>query len=280
MLSMNSRIKYGLWIILLVLTAVSSANEDVKQDLLYAIQFDGEDVGYNRMLWSVSDQETRVYEVSDIKLTSFWGDTQIQSSKIEKYDADDQIIQGEYLTLFNEYLLASYLVATQDNLLKHTFQWFELNDPLLKRIQRSWLQPVERAVVNDVAFSPVRHVLKTLKPKERLVSFIDPSEFDVTSTSLSLNLPQLLERKEAQRLRTLNPETEDETLLHDLAVERVKNLPLEITTTHQQTETFKINYADGKATHVQYDLSQQPPVLVKVLDESDDGLMVLTLRAW
>ena len=243
------------------------------QEWLYTVNYDGEEVGYDRVASSNLDTGIKVTEVRDMRVPSFWGETIILSRNMEQYDKANRITQGEYVTLYDQYLLVSHLVPASKGLMKHTFQWFELEDEMQVELTNIWNQAENKNMALQLGWPELMNKIKYLKALESHASFVDPNQFDMTMTALSLTLPTLLSNTNKRSVRVFDPDAEDESLFYELSIELVPdNLP------HSKVQNIKVTHSQGGTSHYLYNMSTQPATLVSMIDESGGDKFELSLK--
>ncbi len=273
--------------------APPKADPSADQEWLYMVNYDGEEVGYDRVASRNLDSGIQVTEVRDMRVPSFWGETVILSRNIEQYDKANRITQGEYVTLYDQYLLVSHLVPASRGLMKHTFQWFELEGEMLVELTDVWNQATHITITEQLAWPEILNKIKHMKAQESHASYVDPNQFDMTMTALSLTLPTMLSNTNRRAVRVFDPDAEDESLFYELSVELVqdnlaKSSVPQANSQHQNPQTsnlpqpklqnIKVTYSQGGTSHYLYDMSTQPATLIRMIDESGDDKFELSLK--
>ncbi len=266
----------------------SRAPQPVDQELLYKVNYAGEDVGYSRVATRALGSGVQVTELLDMRVPSFWGETVILTRNVEQYDESHGITQGDYVTLFDEYLLVSSLVPASRGLMKHSFKWFELEDDMLDALTKVWNQAANKNMALQLGWPELMNKIKHLKALESHASFIDPTQFDMTMTALSLTLPKLLSQTNTRSVRVFDPDAEDESLFYELSAElvtghlaktQVPQLNLQQAKIQEaKVQTIKVTRSEGGISHYRFDMSTQPATLINLVDESGDDRFELSLK--
>ncbi len=273
--------KFGLIIIPCI--AIQST---LAADRHYTLNYNGDDVGYSRIIVKPLLKEEqikgeKIAEISEITHRSFWGDTDIRSSKLEHYDNNQKISQGVYALLYEQYLVLSSLEQTESGKLKQKERVFELEEPLLSTIREGWKQSFETSLSNPEPISPYNFHNKILKPIESEVNFIDPRNFDLTLSYLSTHLPEILTKFPAKKIRIFNPESDDENPFYNV-IANIENQDLAPRQTKEQDTSQRMTVIrllfDKKAQiEYWYQESAESTRLVKIIDSTREKRIQMTL---
>jgi hypothetical protein len=249
-----------------------NASETKNIDWNYLVKYDGEEVGYNRIVFRPFSNGERLSEISATIIPSFWGDTNVYSFMFEYYNNDQQIVQAEYVMLYDNYLLITRLTPTQGVRLKQSFLVYQLDKVKLAAIQSEWSQTFEHMLSNALLAESFSKQTKGLKPIDSDVTYINPKDFDITISSLSIRLPEEIVARKGQALRVFDPESEDDNQYYDISIqtqtlEAEKLFPLQ-KNIKQSFQKVNVTLSKHREIDYWYDLSTQPASLVKVLVRS------------
>jgi len=249
-----------------------NASEVKNVDWKYLVKYDGKEVGYNRIVFRPFSNGERLSEISATIIPSFWGDTNVYSFMFEYYNNDQQIVQAEYVMLYDNYLLITRLTPTQGVRLKQSFLVYQLDKVKLAAIQSEWSQTFEHMLSNALLAESFSKQTKGLKPIDSDVTYINPKDFDITISSLSIRLPEEIVARKGQALRVFDPESEDDNQYYDISIqtqtlEAEKLFPLQ-KNIKQSFQKVNVTLSKHREIDYWYDLSTQPASLVKVLVRS------------
>jgi hypothetical protein len=253
-------------------TPLMNASEAKNVDWKYLVKYDGEEVGYNRIVFRPLPNGERLAEMSAAIIPSFWGDTNVYSFKFEHYSNDQQIVQAEYAMLYDNYLLLTRLRPSQGEKLKQSVLVYQLNKPKLALMQSEWSQTFEHILSNDLLAESFSKQIQGLKPIESNVTYINSKDFDMTISSLSIRLPEQIIARKGQALRVLDLASEEDNQYFDVSmqtqiVEAEKLFPLQ-KNIKQSFQKVSVRLSKQREIEYWYDLSTQPASLVKVVDAS------------
>jgi hypothetical protein len=249
-----------------------NASETKNIDWKYLVKYDGEEVGYNRIVFRPLYNGERLAEMSATIIPSFWGDTNVYSFKFEHYNNDQQIVQAEYVMLYDNYLLLTRLTPTTGVRLKQSFLVYQLDKVKLALMQSEWSQTFENILSNDLLVESFSKQTQGLKPIDSDVTYINPKDFDITISSLSIRLPEQILARKGQALRVFDPESEEDNQYYDILIqtqtlEAEKLFPLQ-QNIKQRFQKVNVTLSKHREIEYWYDLSTQPASLVKVVDAS------------
>ena len=249
-----------------------NASETKNIDWNYLVKYDGEEVGYNRIVFRPLFNGERLSEMSATIIPSFWGDTNVYSFKFERYNNDQQIVQAEYVILYDNYLLLTRLIPTQGARLKQSFVVYQLDKVKLALMQSEWSQTFENTLSDVLLAELFSKQTQGLKPIESNVTYINPKDFDITISSLSIRLPEVILARKGQALRVFNPESEEDNQYYDISIQtqilEAENLfPLQ-KNIKQSFQKVNVTISKNREIDYWYDLSTHPASLVKAVDRS------------
>ncbi|MFT5717643.1 MAG: hypothetical protein ACI9T7_001839 [Oleiphilaceae bacterium] len=251
---------------------VMNASDAKNVDWKYLVKYDGEDVGYSRIVHRPTSNGERLAEMSAAIIPSFWGDMNVYSFKFEHYNNDHKIVQAEYAMLYDNYLLLTRLRPTQGARLKQSILVYQLDRPKLALMQSEWSQTFEHILSNELLTESFSKEIQDLKPTESNVIYINPKDFDITLSSLSIRLHEEILNRKGRALRVFDLESEVGSQYYDITIQ-TQSVEDEKSFPHQKNmkqDLHKVNVTISNQREIEYwyDLSTQPVSLVKVVDAS------------
>jgi hypothetical protein len=249
------------------------ATEAKKKELdwKYDINYGGEKVGYNRIVLRTSLKGERLSEISSVLIPSFFGDTHIHSFKFENYNANRHFMQGEYVYLYDGYLLRTYLEPMEGGLKQGDFI-YELDSTVLLQIQSGWAQEFENIVSNNLLVESFLKNIPSLKLLDSSVVDISQKNFDMTLLALSIRLPEKSLKKDNNIIRIFDPESEDSNHFYDISIQskRVNLGDDQLKSINQGVQKVSVIIKGERLIEYWYDLNTRPVSLLKIVDQSSD----------
>jgi hypothetical protein len=280
---------------MLLSSLLSCSGPALAGDDLYSVQLDGKDIGTTWITVTDTDLGQRVSELSELLLPSFWGDTSIHAFKQEDYNTAFTLNQAKYLTLYNQYLMLVDITPAHRNLLNYRLSWFELNDRQQAQVKKAWKELSDQKAIAMTLESWLVPRLSGVKAEEQYSEFIDPTEFDMTLTAFNLRLPQLLTSEQSRSFILLDPESEAEQPYYHVTARAVTDSEAR-STDKRSTEAdlaashpgetalglhkIAVDYQQGGQSLYQFERTERGSRLVKLLDQSGEESIVLTLRSF
>jgi hypothetical protein len=218
------KLKFGAVLLGMVFMSVNlSANTLITAhkhvDFEYNITKNKEIIGYGRLISQPLDLKVglkdtgageQIAEISEFKLSGFFADTDIRTRTMEYFDANNKLVLGIYTILFDEYFVLTQVHKASSGRLKESNHIYELDDVTLSSTRTQWAIRFKEAIKNNEPLKLIPIEIESLKAIESDVHVIDPNDFDVTQTYLSLHLKDLVHKPGTNIIRVFDPTAEND----------------------------------------------------------------------
>ncbi|MFT6114090.1 MAG: hypothetical protein ACJA10_001028 [Oleispira sp.] len=268
-------------------------------DFEYNITKNKETIGYGRLTSQPRDLKVglkdteageQISEISEFKLSGFFADTDIRTRTIEHFDANNKLVLGIYTMLFDKYFVLTQVHNASNGRLKESNHIYELDDVTLSSTRTQWAVLLKRAIKSNEPLKLIPIEIKSLKAIESDVHIIDPNNFDVTQTYLSLHLKDLVHKSGPKVIRVFDPTAENDFIY---SVKAELNTKLEEKALHatqsdaqKQDQTINVITLDDKRQSKSeshyleylYQFKNNTSHLVKIIDMTGDEKIEMTIR--
>jgi hypothetical protein len=268
-------------------------------DFEYNITEKKETIGYGhlrsqpldlKMGLKVKEVGEQISEISEFKLSGFFADTDIRTRTMEHFDANNKLVLGIYTMLFDEYFVLTQVHKVSNSRLNESNHIYELDDVTLSSTRTQWAIQFKEAIKNNEPLKLIPKEIKSLKLIESDIHIIDPNDFDVTQTYLSLHLKNLVHKPGANIIRVFDPTAESD-FIHSVKAELKTKLgesALHVTQsdTQKKGQTISVITLDQKrqskseSHHLEYlyQFKNNTSYLVKIIDVTGDEKIEMTIR--
>jgi hypothetical protein len=180
-------------------------------------------------------------------------------------------MQGEYVYLYDGYLLRTYLEPMEGGLKQGDFI-YELDSTVLLQIQSGWAQEFENIVSNNLLVESFLKNIPSLKLLDSSVVDISQKNFDMTLLALSIRLPEKSLKKDNNIIRIFDPESEDSNHFYDISIQskRVNLGDDQLKSINQGVQKVSVIIKGERLIEYWYDLNTRPVSLLKIVDQSSD----------
>jgi hypothetical protein len=268
-------------------------------DFEYDITKNKEIIGYGHLRSQPRDLKVglkdtevgeQISEISEFKLSGFFADTDIRTRTMEHFDANNKLVLGIYTMLFDEYFVLTQVHKVSNSRLNESNHIYELDDVTLSSTRTQWAIQFKEAIKNNEPLKLIPKEIKSLKLIESDIHIIDPNDFDVTQTYLSLHLKNLVHKPGANIIRVFDPTAESD-FIHSVKAELKTKLgesALHVTQsdTQKKGQTISVITLDQKrqskseSHHLEYlyQFKNNTSYLVKIIDVTGDEKIEMTIR--
>jgi hypothetical protein len=268
-------------------------------DFEYNITKNKETIGYGRLTSQPLDLKMglkgtekgeQISEISEFNLSGFFVDTDIRTRTIEHFDANNKLVLGIYTMLFDEYFVLTQVKKASSGRLKESNHIYELDDVTLSSIRTQWAVLLKKAMKSNEPLKLIPIEIKSLKATESDVHIIDPNDFDVTRTYLSLHLKNLVYKSGPKVIRVFDPTAESD-FIYSVKAELKTKLGESASNATQndaqkQDQTISVITFDNKrkskieSHHLEYlyQFKNNTSHLVKIVDVTGNEKIEMTIR--
>jgi hypothetical protein len=249
--------------------AYLTASSSIISDHSYEVIYDGDDVGNSRRVQTVQNDLTWVVEGDSLLFETFLFDTFVSGLTIEKYDVNQVISEGRYISLIDEYLFSSDLVPQGEGALIHSVKVYELPDGLANSMHEDWSKIVDQTARSGVLAEFLASVLFEQEVLESYARSVERKSFDYTVIGLSLTLPELIFKDALPDQRVYDPTAEENPILNvQMNIQYLKN---------NERALVKLNSNDKTVGYYEYSTKNKIPILLNFSAEEGGAPMELRL---